>query len=311
MKYESVWLTVKSVSIVSIAIAFSILCYVGAKEIINHFKVQNDLVKEQMIQLSESVISQKIDVDKKLLEEKIKQLNDAIVKLSKERRQTITDVGEIVATLEHKFSEQIGNIYKDAKDKSKDYSEVVIKQEDTKGKEFPVAWAMYSPNYEEGDKWTTGAYPLHLHTKIALGESKDRSDAYVESWFTSNVFNKDKGEKFPVKISSVEWVKRPPNPKKFSFNPRLSLGMAISDDIYPTLNLSAFTYGRSKLDMDWMFLQGGFGGTNSDKYFFQFVPVEYNLGKVIPLVENLFVGPFMDVNNDSEVSWGVGIYVPF
>jgi hypothetical protein len=62
--------------------------------------------------------------------------------------------------------------------------------------------------------------------------------------------------------------------------------------------------------MDWRFLTLGIGGDKDEVYGY-FMPVQYNIGNFIPLVENMFVGPFIGVGTDTDVTYGAGISVLF
>ena len=315
MKIEDIWPITKSVVLVLAVLGILFMGSSAIDGFLDFFTKRDQIYNEQMVQLAENIISQRVEMNEKLLKEKIKQLDEAILDLAKERQQYITDVGKIVAELQHHFDEKISKLYVDKDDPNKTFDEVVITQEDAEGNPFPVAWALYHPFLDSEERWTVGAYPLKLHTQVVLGESKDRTDSYVKTWLTHDTIAEYRDQEFSIDVTEVEWVKAPPKEKSWMFNPRLSLGIGAGTDVYPYLGFSFFSYGRTKVDMDWKFVGLGIGG-NSHDIFFQFLPVEYNLGINVPLIENMFVGPYINVNLDitsGETPYGFGgsLAIPF
>jgi len=310
MKIDTIWFGIKSTATIAVVVGCFIIVMPLAARVMGLMEKKEQLYNEQMIKLSSNVVSQRVEFNNKLLQAQIATLNEQITDLAKKRDQEIVAVGEIVAELKQDFKEQIGAIYKDAQDSSKDYVETVIKKKLSDKSEIPWGWAMYSPNIQGAEKWTTGTYPVKIHTKIAIGKNKDRSDAMVEAYMTSDIFKADKGKKFPLDISSVSWVEQPPGEKSFMFNPRLSIGMNIGSEVYPALEVSFFSYGETKGDMDWRFLGLGFGATGNHRYL-TLAPVEYNIGKPLPLMENLFFAPYIGLDENSNTIWGGQLHLPF
>ncbi len=285
MNFEKVWIGLKSSALVALCVGVFVVGAPMAKSVIGYFGAKEMLYNEQMIKLSVAgdVVSKRVEQNNALLQEQIKTLRTEIKEQAKQRNQEIVAFGEVIAELKQDFSEQIGNVYKDATDSSKDYVETVIKKQMSDGSELPFSWAMYSPNIEGPEKWTTGTYPMKLHTKIALGEDKEsggRKDAYVESYMTSEIFEGDRGKKFPIEITSVDWVEKPPQEKRFMFNTRLSMGLMMGDEVFPSLEASFFSYGRTEVDMDWRFLGLGYGQSSDERYLY-LNPASYNIGNHI------------------------------
>jgi len=317
MKIDTIWFGVKSVATIAVVVGCFIIIMPLAAKVMGLMDKKEQLFNEQMVQMSSNVVSQRVEFNNKLLQAQIATLNVQILDLVKQRDQQIVEVGQIVAQLKQDFKEQIGHTYKDKNDTSKDYHEVTIKKDiemnDGEKDEIPWGWAMYSPNIKGEKKWTTGTYPVDIHTNIAIGEEDGkggRTDAYVEAYMTSKIFDKDKDKKFPLEITSVNWVKKPPKEKEFMFNPRLSIGMNVGSEFYPSLEVSFFSYGKTKGDMDWRFLGVGFGATGDHRYL-SLAPVEYNIGKPLPMMENLFFAPFIGIDKDSNTVWGAQLQLPF
>ena len=308
MKFE----TIKTIVIIVIALVILGAAYVGAKEIINHFTLKSKLIEAQMVRLSKSVISQQVQVNTKLLEDRIDGLDTVIKQTVKERDQQITDMGKSVAKIKSRVELEKRESDKTYTGKREimHYEFKKIYAEDTEGKKYPVAWVMFFPNQVPGKKWKTGTYSIEIHERITLAENDKRVDSIVEVWLENNKNSKTKGIKYPINLESVDWVRREKKDRKWMWNPRLSLGMSIGEDAYPNLGLSMFSYGRTKRDMDWRFFDIGIGG-NSDDWFVQFTPVEYNIGNFIPLVENIFAGPYVNINEDVEYGFGGQLAVPF
>ena len=308
-KLEAIWFGIKSTSVIALVLGCFVIVTPLAYKAMKLFEHKEKVYNEQLVKLSSNVASKRIEFNNKLLQAQITSLNKQIVDLAKHRKEDIKAVGEIVTSLKQDLKEQIGHNYKDTKDSSKDYYETVIKKNLSDKSEIPWAWAMYSPNIKGDNKWTTGSYPIKIHTKIAIGKKKDRSDAMVEAYMTSNIFKKDKGKHFPLDISDVTWIEAPPKAKSFRFNPRLSIGMSLSSDLYPSLEVSFFSYGKTKGDMDWRFIGVGFGADKDNRYLY-LAPVEYNIGKPLPLMDNLFFSPFVGMDQSSGMVWGAQLQLP-
>jgi len=315
MKIDTIWFGIKSTATIAVVVGCFIIVMPLAARVMGLMEKKEQLYNEQMIQLSSNIVSQRVEFNNKLLQAQIATLNKQVTDLAKKRDQEIIAVGNIVAELKQDFKEQIGHIYKDTQDSSKDYVETVIKKQMSDGSQMPWGWAMYSPNIQGDEKWTTGTYPAKIHTKIAIGENDDRSDSYVEAYMTSDIFEGDRGKKFPIDISSVNWVEKPPQPYSFMFNPRLSLGFGYAtgsedDSGFGSIEVSFFSYGQTKGDMDWRFIGLGLG-IKSDSQFIYLSPVEYNIGKPLPMMENLFLSPFIGFDDDSKTIWGTTLQLPF
>lgn len=302
MKFE----TAKTIFLVAVGVAILWSAYVGAKEIIGHFALKNKLVEVQMVRLSRSVVSQQVQINTKVLEDRMENLSLTIKQMVKERNQQITDIGKSVAKIKQRVElvkRESNHIYSKGKIIDHEFKKIYAK--DVDGKEYPVAWAMFYPNQKSGKRWKTGTYPIEIHERITLAENEERVDSIVEVWIEKDQI------KYPIDLENIEWVRREKQSKEWMFNPRLSLGASVSSsESYPNLGVSFFSYGRTNSDMDWRFLDVGIGG-NSDTIYFQLVPAEYNIGKVLPLIENIFLGPFMGVDEDSDYCFGGQIAVPF
>lgn len=304
MKPEAIFEITKSI----VLIVFAVAIIMTGIRWFEHLGRKDQLINEQMIVLKENVASQRIEFSQKLLEKKLEEIDKSILELVKARDQKVTDVGEVVASSEGDNAKEVdSDMYEDG---DKSYDQTIIYAKDTEDKEYPVAHVWYSPFIDGDEKWSTNNVPLDYHTNIVLAESDNRSDAYAEVYITTDYLPSTKGVKFPIALASIDWVKAPLKDKRWMFNTRLSLSMSIGDSVYPSLNLSTFSYGRTKVDMDWRFLGVGVGG-DKDNVFFQFTPVEWNIGTRLPIVDNLFIGPYICIDDDSDKGFGAAISIPF
>lgn len=309
MKFE----TAKTIFLILVAIAILGSSWVGVNAMLDHYALKNKLVEEQMVILKDSIVSNRVVIDTKVLEDRIGSLDRTITAIVKERDQEITDIGKSVAKLAQTvdlINRASDKTYKGKVDKQH-YEFKKIYGKDTDGKQFPVAWVMFYPNQTEDKQWKSGVYPLEYHNRVVIAENAERTDSIIQAWVMNNQMKEVRGREFPIKVDSVEWIKRKKETKEWYFNPRLSLGGAFGEEMYPNLGLSMFSYGRTKTDMDWRILQVGVGADNDDTYF-HFSPAEYNIGHWLPLVDNIFVGPFVGVSSDEDAStiWGMLLDVP-
>jgi len=192
-----------------------------------------------------------------------------------------------------------------------------VYREDPDGLKYPVAWSMYYPFQTEDKRWKTGLYPLEYTINVIETENKNGTfNRYAEAYVENNQMKETRGQRFKLPIKDIQWAKYPQKEKHwFWWNPRLALGGAFTNqDISAQLNLSLSSYGKTTGDMDWRFFTFGAGGTKDGddwKGVFSFEPFSWNMGKPIPLIDNLFVGPIVTLDTDSETGGGLQISVPF
>jgi hypothetical protein len=251
---------------------------------------------------------------------KIKSALNTALEYNKKTGAQLTALGETVSQMNTSFKETIGKFYKDPttdKPSTRDYEDYDLERKMSDGSILPEGWVKYHPNWKGPDKLVQYHYPLKYYTTIVRSQHEDGAYAYnVEAWVENDFVKKSKGIKYPLKLQSVHFEEIPLKDKKWRWNPRLGLGAGItSKALFPSLDISAFSYGLTKVDMDWRFLTLGVGyaglGNTDTKFIGSFTPVQYNLGKVLPFVENLFLGPGVSVDTDSDIGYGGIISVPF
>jgi hypothetical protein len=308
-KMQSTYYALKSFILFLAFIAFVYGGFITLKEIVNHFDYRNKLVQEEIVTLAENMKSVKAERNTKVLEDSIDQLNIEIQKLVKSRKEVINKLGTVTTKLEATIREQKSNLHIDDIMPSRTYDDTLVYTKDSEGTDIPVAQVFYNPDYDS-NKWTTRTYNMKFKTVIAIGENKDGSDAYVQSYFTNSDIEDYKDRWYPLKLDSVKWLERPLQDKRFMWNPRISEIISIGTDMFVGLGISSFSYGRTERDMDWTFLKVGIGA-NKDYAFLGFVPVEYNIGIYMPLIDNFFIGPCLSIDNKLNKGLGFEFSIPF
>lgn len=231
----------------------------------------------------------------------------------------VKEVGRIQADLRGEVKEYAkGTYFRDEeRDGARDLADTIVMFEDSNENEYPVATVYYSPNLPKiEDRWTVAPHNLKFNANIILAQQEDGTykrvvEAWIENHYSS--LGKDSAgnyKKFPVDLQILDWAKKKERSKKFMFNPRIGVSSVVGDEVYPNLGISLFSYGRTKRDMDWRFLEIGVGGT-TDTLYFGASPASYNIGNMLPLIENVFMGPYIGLSDSTETIYGVGFSVPF
>lgn len=179
-----------------------------------------------------------------------------------------------------------------------------------------MGWAMFFPNEVESKRWRTGTYPLEFNHTVIETEHKDGTfDRAVEVHITNGKNSETRDREYPIDIKDIKWERFEISDKSMSWwNPRISIGSMVYSRIAPALDISLMSYGRTEVDMDWRFLSFGVGYHKSRDISFinaTFTPVSWNVGKCLPIIDNLFIGPQVIVEDFNSIHYGAGISVPF
>jgi len=230
----------------------------------------------------------------------------------------ITALGQTVSSLKATFSEsKPSDTYVDPLSDAKSYENYDLVRNDIGKEELPVGWVKYHPNWRGEDKLFQYHYPLDFYSTIVKTERPDGSFSYtVENWLQNDYIPYSRGKKYPLNMKSIEFEERLLKEKSFRFNPRLGLGGGITSvSVFPSIDISLFSYGRTEVDMDWRFLILGIGASgfseDNTEVVGTFSPVMYNVGNFLPLVKNIFLGPVISVDTHSSVGYGGVLSVPF
>lgn len=238
----------------------------------------------------------------------------------KHTKEVLEELGEIKAK-----QKQTVNLINRGSDKITDPKNKLLKYEfkkiyakDTNGVSFPVSWVQYFPNQTDDKRWKTGTYPLEYHTKVIETENTDGTfNRYAEMHLENNQMKETKGQQYPIKLENIEWAKVELEEHSWMlWNPRIGFGaLSTSKCITPTLDISISSYGKTRRDMDWRFFTLGLGVTKADDsgalLVGSFEPFSWNIGNVLPLVENIFIGPVGTIDSDSTVGLGIKAAIPF
>lgn len=118
------------------------------------------------------------------------------------------------------------------------------------------------------------------------------------------------GKQYTVNIDSSQTEQQYPTAKFSFWNPRLYIGIdgglnlsAMKGEFGPSINLQLMSYGIFKSQPDWSILQLGVGyGTVAKQAEFILTPFTYNIGKNLPLMNNLYLGPALMINSKGDIS---------
>jgi|ERR1035437_1298539 hypothetical protein len=160
--------------------------------------------------------------------------------------------------------------------------------------------------------WTINVLPRDYHVTTVIGTDENQR-TYVYNKFGVKVGDKE----YDVKIAKAETKQEYPTAKFSWFNPRLMIGSDVGVNINqvkgefaPSLNIGIMSYGQFLKQPDWSIIQVGVGaGLVSQKPQFSITPFAYNVGKNIPLMNNMYIGPSLHVNTAGDISVMGGIRV--
>lgn len=182
--------------------------------------------------------------------------------------------------------------------------------EDFSGTKVPFGTVGFSA--WQKDPWSLDVLPREYHVTSVVGTDENQR-TYFYNKFTVKVADKS----YDVKISKAETKQEYPTASWSFWNPRLFAGMdagvnisQFKGEFTPSVSVSAISYGRFKTQPDFSFLQLGLGyGTVSKKAQFVVTPFAYNVGKHIPLMNNTYIGPSVQLGTDGGVSVMLGLRI--
>lgn len=129
------------------------------------------------------------------------------------------------------------------------------------------------------------------------------------------------GKTYDVNIDDNKFLEEYPTSSFSWWNPRLFMfangGVGVSQtpirgEFTPGVAVGIMSYGQTKTNPTLSVLQLGLGyGVVNKTVEISLSPVQYNVGKHIPLVNNTYIGPVVQVNNKANVSVGAGLSVGF
>lgn len=173
----------------------------------------------------------------------------------------------------------------------------------------PIGTVGFSAFQKDPWNYDIKAREYHLNTVVGTDENQRQ---YYYNKFVVKVDGKD--YEVPIKTATTSQVY--PTAKFSWWNPRLFLGVdggfttKAKPEFTPSLNLGIMSYGRYKTQPDLSILELGVGyGALSKKAQLVVTPITYNVGKHIPFMNNLYIGPSLGIGADGSFSFMGGIRV--
>lgn len=170
----------------------------------------------------------------------------------------------------------------------------------------------------KSNPWDVEIYPREYVVTTVLSTNKNgKTNAHSQMVIKSN------GKSVEIPISQNNLIETLPN-AKFMFNPRLYFGVDFGLGVYnvkgsaaysigeviPGVQVFFFSHGKTKLDINWALLGLGAGyASQNNTLGFLLTPVQYNIGKPIPLIENLFLGPTISLDIKGNLGILLGLKI--
>lgn len=298
----NVWDITKSILAVVVLI-YTINFMNSAERFMNAPKQKWD--ETTITKIAEGVVKVQVAESNKDLKAAIKALEDAstAIQTAKANDEKIKEIGQAVGRIEDNTVSLAGDI-KTFKDRpTATLATANVDLLDANGEKFTIATARYSPDVPEGvEKWSFNTWPRTVTAEVLLTEDDNgRPNRYI-SLYTQSDWEDDVTKRQPLKINQedVMWVKGEEKTKKFRFAPRIGFsGMFGKEYIVPALDYSLMSYGRTKVDMTWRFLDLSAGG-NKETTLLALTPFSYNIGELLPVISNMFVGPTIAYDLDTQ-----------
>lgn len=175
-------------------------------------------------------------------------------------------------------------------------------------------------NAVKSKPWTYEVFGRR-YTLATVVSKKDSGQLVFHHKLTYAVPKIDNKE-YPIEITSSQFIQTKLGSKFFWLNPKLDIalfggasvfsftrGPGNPDNVFSLgadLGISLSSYGETKLDSWWRFFRFGAGyDARRNAGRLSLAPVLYNVGKSLPFLTNLYIGP--NVGIDSAGGLGVGI----
>jgi hypothetical protein len=187
----------------------------------------------------------------------------------------------------------------------------VLKLDEPFGEHTNVPWGSVSFSAWRDKPWDLTVTPRE-YTMMTVLSTDESGRHFVHNKLAITV----DGKPYTLPIASSQFVEQYPD-SSFRFDPSLYLGVdagvtfkPVAGEVTPNLQMFLFSYGRTKINPDWIFLGLGLGyETQSNNLGFIVSPVDYNLGKLLPLIDNLYLGPSLSFDASGNVGLLAGVRV--
>lgn len=175
---------------------------------------------------------------------------------------------------------------------------------------LPIGSVGFSAWQKEPWNYDVPAREYHLNTIIGTDENQ-------RQYYYNKFVVKIDGTDYAIPIQSAVTQQVYPEVKWSWWNPRLFMGTdfginvnKMTGEFTPNINIGLMSYGRYKVQPDFSILELGLGyGFASKNLQLVVTPFTYNIGKNIPLMNNTYLGPSVNVGTNGDVSVMVGLRV--
>lgn len=180
------------------------------------------------------------------------------------------------------------------------------------GADAAVPWGKVSYTEQEPHPWSVEVFPRGYSVVVVdtVDEEGNRSEY---SKFTVDV----QGKQYVVPITTAKSYQDREEPSlRFNLKPFFGGDIGakanppVALEVTPVVQLSLLTYGKGQTLPDWTFANLGLGyATQMRSLLFALTPIAYNVGKPLPLLDNLYIGPTvgMDLAKNVVVSFGLRV----
>jgi hypothetical protein len=174
-----------------------------------------------------------------------------------------------------------------------------------------VSWGEVGFSAWKGKPWDLKVYKRKYRSTTVISTNEDgRHFSHTQMTVEVN------GKKVSLPISNSEIVEKYPE-SHFMFNPRLYFSVDGGVGLNPvkpegivSFQFPLFSYGKTKVNTSWTFVGLGLGyHFNKRSIGLILAPVSYNIGKPLPFVDNMYIGPSLSVDIDGKFSLMAGLRV--
>lgn len=175
---------------------------------------------------------------------------------------------------------------------------------------LPIGSVGFSAWQKEPWNYDVIAREYYLNTIVGTDENQ-------RQYYYNKFVIKIDGKNYIVPIQSTITQQVYPEAKWSWWNPRLFMGVdsgvninQMVGEFAPNISIGLMSYGRYKIQPDFSILALGVGyGVASDKLQLVITPFTYNVGKHIPLMNNMYLGPSVNIGTNEDISFMIGIRV--
>jgi len=155
------------------------------------------------------------------------------------------------------------------------------------------------------EPWFVNVLPRQYKVATVTGIDENQRE-YVYNRFSIII----DGKSYDLRIDKAETKQEYPSASFQFWNPRLFMGIdggvnitVLRGEFAPSFDVGIMSYGRYKNQPDFSFLQLGIGyGTVSGKLQGVVTPFAYNVGKHLPLMNNMYLGPSLYLGTNGDIS---------